>query len=180
MRTAMELFAYEGYYTTSISKIATKAGISKGLMYNYFSGKEELVKAIIQSGVETILDTFDRNKDGILTDEEMVYFLDENFRIIRENIPYWKLYYALLMQPMVYKLVADQYKDLIPRLLGIITAYFERKGAEQPQMEALFFGALMDGISFNFVMDPENFPMEAMKKFIIQKINQQHSNTPEK
>jgi len=32
--TALELFATEGYYPTSISKIAERARISKGLIYN--------------------------------------------------------------------------------------------------------------------------------------------------
>jgi len=47
MDVALELFANEGYYPTSISKIASKAGISKGLMYNYFKSKEVLITVMI-------------------------------------------------------------------------------------------------------------------------------------
>jgi len=180
MDTALELFASEGYYTTSISKIASKAGISKGLMYNYFSSKEELVKAIIHAGFGQILDTLDQNRDGILTDEEMAFFLNENFRMMKENLHYWKLYYALMMQPQVYKVVIAEYSDHIPELLGVISTYFKAKGAEQPEMEALFFGALIDGIAFNYVLDPDNFPIEEMKKFILKKINNSSNNITDK
>ncbi|MDR1542801.1 MAG: TetR/AcrR family transcriptional regulator, partial [Prevotellaceae bacterium] len=45
-QTALSLFAENGYETTSISEIAKKAGISKGLMYNYFTSKEELLQII--------------------------------------------------------------------------------------------------------------------------------------
>ncbi|HRW21852.1 MAG TPA: helix-turn-helix domain-containing protein, partial [Bacteroidales bacterium] len=41
--TAMKLFASSGYHNTSISKIAKEAGISKGLIYNYFDSKEDLL-----------------------------------------------------------------------------------------------------------------------------------------
>ena len=172
MDAALELFGNEGYYTTSISKIAAKAGISKGLMYNYFTGKEELVKAIIHEGFEQIMNTFDPNKDGILTDEELVYFLEENFRLIKENIAYWKLYYAVMMQPAVYKLVVEEYTKVVPELLKVFTEFFRKRGAEKPELEALYFGALMDGICFNFVLSPEIFPIEEMKKFILKKIHE--------
>ena len=39
---ALEVFAEDGYHHASVSKIAKKAGVSKGLMYNYFHNKEDL------------------------------------------------------------------------------------------------------------------------------------------
>ena len=35
----LQVFADEGYHNASISKIAKAAGVSKGLMYNYFESK---------------------------------------------------------------------------------------------------------------------------------------------
>lgn len=45
--TAMELFMKQGYYATSISDVAKQAGISKGLLYNYIKGKEELLATMV-------------------------------------------------------------------------------------------------------------------------------------
>ena len=36
---ALRIFANEGYFQTSIAKIAKTANISKGLLYNYFERK---------------------------------------------------------------------------------------------------------------------------------------------
>ena len=47
MDVALEHFANEGYHNTTINHIAKHAGISKGLMYNYFESKEELLAEII-------------------------------------------------------------------------------------------------------------------------------------
>jgi AcrR family transcriptional regulator len=48
MDAALELFASKGYSNCSISQLAAQAGISKGLMYNYFDSKEALLMAIIE------------------------------------------------------------------------------------------------------------------------------------
>ena len=50
MSVALKLFAEKGYHATSISQIAVKAKVSKGLMYNYFSSKEDLLDEIIEEG----------------------------------------------------------------------------------------------------------------------------------
>ena len=47
MEVALELFAENGFHATSISQIAKKAGISKGLTYNYFESKKELLDELI-------------------------------------------------------------------------------------------------------------------------------------
>ena len=38
---ALHVFAEEGYHSASVSKIAKYAGVSKGLMYNYFHSKKK-------------------------------------------------------------------------------------------------------------------------------------------
>ena len=44
---ALHVFAEAGYHTSSVSQVAKRAGVSKGLMYNYFSSKEEVLRTLI-------------------------------------------------------------------------------------------------------------------------------------
>lgn len=169
LEAALELFADKGYFTTSISQIAAKAGISKGLMYNYFQGKEDLILAIIWEGISKITENFDPNRDGYLTEDEFEFFVNESFRILQDNSDYWKLYFATLMQPAVFNLMSAKYAEILPKLTGVIRDYYQRKGAEDPETEALLFGATLDGISMNFLMNPESFPLEKMKSLIIKR-----------
>ncbi|MFW5756578.1 MAG: TetR/AcrR family transcriptional regulator, partial [Tangfeifania sp.] len=67
MDTALELFAENGFHATSISQIAKKAGISKGLAYNYFESKDEILDQIVKSGFDSVYSHFDMNHDGVLT-----------------------------------------------------------------------------------------------------------------
>jgi len=167
--TALELFANEGYFTTSISRIAEKAGISKGLMYNYFESKEDLVMAIIDKGMAMLMESVDADQDGILSPNEFEFHVDENFRILKEFPHFWKLYFAILMQPEVYKLMHRKMAVHIPRQRAIFEEYFVRKGVADAEAEALYLDALFDGISMNFIMNPETFPLDKMKEMIIKR-----------
>ncbi|MCX6235120.1 MAG: TetR/AcrR family transcriptional regulator [Bacteroidetes bacterium] len=171
MDTALELFASQGYYPTSISDIAQKAGISKGLMYNYFESKEDLIKEIVDKGMAEFTDIFDVNKDGVLTSEEFTFFIDESFRRLKENTSYWKLYFSIILQPPVYEMARERMFELTPLNQQILLNYYKQRGARNPELEVSLFHVLMDGVFMNFIMDPEDFPLEEMKKMIIEKFS---------
>ncbi|MBE9481416.1 MAG: TetR/AcrR family transcriptional regulator [Bacteroidetes bacterium] len=167
---ALELFANNGFHNTSINMIASGAGISKGLIYNYFNSKEDLIKEIVFKGIdELILNIFDPNKDGVLTDEEFVFFINECFDILKKKIEFWKLYFAIIIQPNVMKLVERKLFELVSPLFIILEKYFKAKGIKNPKAEARLFGAIMDGISLNYIVDPDNFPLDTIKDIIIEK-----------
>lgn len=168
IETALELFATNGFHGTSISMIAKKAEISKGLMYNYFSSKEELIQVIIFAGIDELMKNFDSNKDGILTKEDLIFFINENFRILKENEIYWKLYFSVLMQPTVLGLVEMQLMALLQSMIKILENYFEHQGAENPEAEAAFFVSMLDGVSMYYILNIENFPVEAIKQKILK------------
>src|SRR6056297_541095 len=90
---ALELFGHEGYHNASISKIAEKANISKGLVYNYFESKEAIVREILNSGIDQILNLLDVNRDGVLDPEEIESFIDQMFQHLKENREFWMLYF---------------------------------------------------------------------------------------
>jgi len=47
MKTALNLFAKQGFYNTTIADIAKEMGMSVGNMYNYFPSKESLAKELL-------------------------------------------------------------------------------------------------------------------------------------
>src|SRR5512146_1450712 len=85
MDVALEHFANEGFYRTTISHIARHAGISKGLMYNYFESKEALLKAIIHRSVNEIYLNMDTNRDGYLSEEEFGLFVRKLNLLLKEK-----------------------------------------------------------------------------------------------
>lgn len=166
LQVALELFANEGL-NTPISKIAKEAGISKGLVYNYFESKEELLREVALSGMKEIFGLFDPNHDGVLTDEEFVFFISETFRILEKNREYWKLYFSMILHPKVMELIHAEMMEILPGLVEIQVKYFASKGSKDPETDAMFFNATLDGIGMNYVNNPDLFDLEKIKIRII-------------
>lgn len=167
MQAALELFANEGYHTSSISIIAKKAGISKGLIYNYFESKEDLLKAIILHGIESLMKFFDPNNDGILTNDELIHFIKKMVNTLKEHVVYYRLYFSLMVQAPVLKLFEDEMWAMFEPFFKTLFEYFEREGYEDAQAEVHFFQSMLDGVGMTYVSDPDNYPIDAVEKKII-------------
>lgn len=98
MDVALQHFANEGYIRTTINHIARHAGISKGLMYNYFDSKEALLKAIVHRSVNEVYNYLDIDKDGYLSEEEFEFFVRKINVMLKGKKYFWQLLFQLLMQ----------------------------------------------------------------------------------
>jgi AcrR family transcriptional regulator len=56
VRAAVRLFAEQGYYNTTILQIAREAGISTGLVYQYFGDKDDVLLLTLK----LVLDTYEQ------------------------------------------------------------------------------------------------------------------------
>ena len=59
--------------------------------------KEELLKSVIDFSMTEILDYFDPNKDGILTQDEFELFIRNTFRLMREEREFYTLFFGLII-----------------------------------------------------------------------------------
>ena len=167
--TALKVFAEEGYHAASISTIAKKAQISKGLIYNYFKSKEDLLNAIFNDGYISKMHILNELKEKPIGKEEMISLLNDTFRLIDENRDYWKLYYMLMLQPKVMAIFEDQVKNEGQEFFNHMTKYFEAIGEEDPAATNMAFLAALDGVGLTYLISPLHFPLESMKKILISK-----------
>jgi AcrR family transcriptional regulator len=98
MEVALEHFANNGYHATTISHLAKHAGISKGLLYNYFESKEALLKAIMHKSVNEVYKYLDIDKDGCLSEKEFEFFITRIDALLKGKRYFWRLLMQLLMQ----------------------------------------------------------------------------------
>lgn len=166
---ALDVFAHKGFHSATIADIAQKAGVAKGLLYHYYSSKEELLSHIVINGMNNLIEKFDENHDGVLTDAEMELFINDMFRKIVENRNYWKLYFSVMLQPNVFsKELMQKLEGIYEPMVSILIQYFRRKGYQNPEMEFMILHALSDGIVINYISN-ENFPLDAIKEEIIKR-----------
>jgi len=168
LQTALSLFATHGYASTSVSMIAREAGISKGLLYNYFEKKEDVLIRIIMDGLKQFLGLLQVEDEQNVKKEEIIRFVDENVVMIKKNMPFYKMYFALMFQPDVFSTVQDVALKYFEDVLGVLVNYYIQKGFEDPYEKARFLFAVFDGVAIHYISDPEGFPLDKARDLLIE------------
>lgn len=167
MDTALELFAENGYHATSISQIARKAKISKGLTYNYFESKNDILNEIMAQGFNEIYANLDFNHDGVVNEEEFRHFIHENFRLVKENLHYWKLFFSLLLQPKVSVVFAERYREKAEPIFNMFYQFIVSSGSSEPEKDLMAVASMIEGAFLYIVAAPDMFPIEKMEEAVI-------------
>jgi len=169
LSNALELFAEQGYKGTSITDIAKKAKVSKGLLYNYFSSKQELMEkvvGILLVEIENTMKVLDTKKDPF---EKIQQLIDVMFDMMLENEKFWKLYSSFLIQSDVQEVAGKVFGNLFPEMFKEIENVFRKAKIKNAAKEAKLLGAILDGLGFHIMLMGKEYPIKAMRKFLKEK-----------
>ncbi len=164
---AIECFATKGYHAVSISELAKHAGISKGLMYNYFTSKDELLKTIFSEIMATILQIFNPSNLKEIDRKTLLEYFDRVFAHMESNLILWKMYMAIFSQPAVLQILATEIELASRQPFAMIERYFKKQGVKNPAVEVVFLSTIISGVTFEYLADPGNYPLKQIKKRII-------------
>lgn len=165
MQVALELFANDGYHSTSISKIAQKAGISKGLTYNYFESKEDLLSQIFHGIMDRTMDMLDPNHDEVITQEEAEAFFDRFFDVLTANPQEWRLFYQLSVQQDVMNLLMkENINNRVQNNQQLILNYFAQQNFKDPELVIVLFSSIFKGFTLMYAFAPEMFSKDILVK----------------
>lgn len=169
LNAALKVFAKQGYSSASIGAIAQTAGVSKGLMYNYFKSKDDMLHELMIGMMETLMCEFIPLKPANkFTRQDITNFINAGIDLVKEKPDFWKLYFSVFVQPDVMAIVLDKMLELSkPYMIGVME-YFRNKGFNNPEVMMRYFAAIMDGIQLHIMIDPDNFPAEEVKKLLIK------------
>jgi len=171
---AMEVFAEHGYYKSSIEMIAKAAGISKGLIYNYFKSKDELLESVFMDGFSYFDEIVKLDQAEISAYNKLEKILTNFTQSLQGNLSFWKLYQNVISQPEIsHKLTKfkEYYESVFgPLLMGIFVELFGNEMTEMEiQIEVMLFAALLDGIAFDYVIMGEEYPLDAISQRLLGK-----------
>ena len=168
LHAAFNLMALNGYESTSIAQIAKEAGISKGLMYNYFDSKEELLKALVNhafsEGEKVMAKITDDDPKETLRNI-FRWFFDE----LRFRMPQWRLITELTFKIEKLAFVKDIAKSKLFEFIKFISSLLEQMNFENPKQEAQVIAGLLDGIGFQCLVMGEDYHIDEMEVFLIDK-----------
>lgn len=173
MDAALELFGSKGYQSTSISMIAKAAGISKGLMYNYFASKQELLEAIVIAEVEAGTEWWHEISARDISPLEKIRQVTKRAaQEVRKDLHHWRLLTSLAFQPEVLKniepIIMEQKGPLIQESMELFAAI----GVPNPEQEAFYYGAILDGMFLHYITMTETYPLDEMIEYSLQRYEQ--------
>jgi AcrR family transcriptional regulator len=165
MDSALLLFAENGFEQTSIDSIAQHAEVSKGLIYNYFKCKDDLLYQILISGMKAISE----NLHPEMTMESFVADSEKFFDYILENKEFFKLYTIISVQPKVTQklgIIRNESENLRHNMADLFKKHF---GEEQAMQEMLLYAVISKGFSIISVFEDEQNPIFAdiLKKTVV-------------
>ncbi len=173
LNAGLKLFAQKGYHGTSIADIAKEAGISKGLAYNYFKSKDELAEAILLMALEFLSEfdeLFEIEKDPY---KLMEILIKETFNHLRKNEEFWRLYVSFSFQAEITPKMRKIFRDLEKGYIVKLEKVFKKMGVKNAKAEAYLLGALFDGISIDYLLDKENYPLKRIEKLMTRKYSKE-------
>ena len=141
----------------------------RDLVYNYFITKEELNRQIVYMGVDEMMDILDPNKNAVLNQAEIQYFVEKMFERLQNHTKCWKLYFNVLWQPAICQLVKEKIDTPAQPVTTMAVNYSRSMGFDDPQMETFLFGVILDGMGCHFIINPEHHPLEAMKEKLLER-----------
>ena len=168
MDSAFNLIAKNGYEATSIAMIAKNAGVSKGLLYNYFTSKEELVKALVYGAMDegdSVMGDLMDNDPSITLKNIFLWF----FKEMRERPDHWKLITELTFKIEKFDFVHDIVTSKMTEYVAFIEALLIQAGYENARNEARVISAILDGIGFHALMMIDDYPLDEMEEYLIKK-----------
>ena len=136
LEAAVRVFARDGFHTSRVGDIAEEAGVAHGLLYHYFSSKDEVLQTVFRENYRELLGRF----EGVEASDEPA---DEKLRgIVKILLRTWRNDPALVTV-MIREVgrsphLATQADD-IGKGFAVIQRVIERgqeEGAFRPELDA--------------------------------------------
>lgn len=162
LQAALVVFGRMGYEGASIREIAREANIAQGLLYNYFEGKEALLRAIIDQGMQDVFRSVAEAREESMPQARIERLIRRSFELVDQNKEYWRLSYSIRMQPDVLARLGDTFLELTHAINNALLDLLKDLQLPNAEIEAALLFAQIDGIAQHYVMAPEHYPLASV------------------
>lgn len=151
LNTALRLFAEHTFRGTTIDEIAREAGISKGLIYNYFNSKDELLAAIFEIHADSVHPFFQSGNLTNPVDALIEEVFDSTISQIESDTEMWSYYYVLSFQFMLDNSIKHRYAGEKEHTIEALKSLLISLKVPDAEFEVYTFMALFQGAILNFI-----------------------------
>ena len=161
LRAGRQLFSEKGLYESSIEELAERAGIAKGTVYLYFSSKVELVRVLVEEGLEDLEARVDaavegqRRLSGIvgqIVQAHVEYFADHpDFMRILHQVRGILKFHRPEWRPLRTPL--ERFISRLARLLTRAPTSFRDPDPQRRTLAMILFGAISGACSVRAALE---------------------------
>ncbi|MEL6341763.1 MAG: helix-turn-helix domain-containing protein [Myxococcota bacterium] len=166
IQTALTLFARDGFTRTSIAAIARAAGLSKGLMYHYFSSKEELIRAVMQQRMHDMQEQTKHIPRDLAPAAQLRAIADALAAGVQADPEQFLLTLRIRIHLETVDLPGLDQRTERDQMIVL----FARLGAADPVAEQRFFQTSLLGIFTQYVVSPQPAPMAPLIDRLLQAV----------
>jgi AcrR family transcriptional regulator len=166
--SALKVFSKRGLVATKISDIAAEAGLSHGLLYHYFSSKEDVYLELVKRAVITATESVQRIDKLLLDPLEKIRVITESILASVEQAEEPAYYFFLMIQAYISELDFAKVRDIVETnfkppeiMLRLIV-----EGQQQGQIKSgsadkymTTYWAMIQGLAISKIAQPEVFIM---------------------
>jgi AcrR family transcriptional regulator len=167
LESALRLFARHGYDRTTIRMITELAGVSPGLLYHYFPGKESLLRALFEASMADVRQSFALAEAEPTPGERLGMLVRAAFYIVGEHSELWRLVYGIRLQPAVLASLGPELPVWTAEILATLERYLRDLGTPSPETEALILFGTIDGVCQHSVVAEGDYPLDEIGEAII-------------
>lgn len=152
--------------------IAEAAEVSVGLAYNYFDGKEDLLRTIVQAGIGQVQSTFEALDGPAPPRRRLGAFVRTSLDTVRTHRELWQVLYRLRQQPDAMTDVQQQVDAVMETIFVRLTALMGELDSESPEADARLLFAAIDGAAQHYVHDPTIYPLAAVAERLVERFSE--------
>ncbi len=173
-RAALDLFVEKGFHSASVAEIARRAGVSKGLIYNYYPSKDDLLQELMEDRLREAAATYAGVPEGVSAQEKLRYIVDSSVEQFLKKPELYRLYFSLLLQPgttPALRRAEEAFAPEFARILARLVALFSESGSDAPPVDALVFQSALNGLALGLLVEPPGapFPADAVKRRLLRR-----------
>jgi len=116
--------------------IAEAAEVSVGLAYNYFDGKEDLLRAIVETGIGQVQSTFNALDGPAGPEQRLSQFVHASLDAVRNHRERWQVLYRLRQQPDARAALQDKIAAITESIFVRLTVLMTELGSATPEVDA--------------------------------------------
>ena len=154
LSVAAERFLAAGYVETSLRDLAGDAGMKAGSLYYHFDSKDQLLIAVLERGMEIMVDAFDRAAELTAESsdvESLAAHIEAHLQALHDNRPYTAGHVTLFRTaPSVVREaivpLRDDYESMWTDLLARLVP--NRPANEITMLRLTLFGAMNASIDW--------------------------------